>query len=116
MNTTKRFLNPAWCLAQVRLLRRVQLLTLKLTNMERLVVLDYASNSVLFIPLTKDDVKNIEENYEFDYESWIADSGLEKKFGFDIDNSNWMFADDMLSIYDCNPNNGEMKRLYLNKM
>ena len=36
--------------------------------MERLIVLDYASNSVLLIQLTKDDVKNLIES-EFDCES-----------------------------------------------
>ena len=83
--------------------------------MEKLIVLDYAANNVLFIRLTKEDVKNFLENYESesDYESWIVDSGFDKKFGFDLDNCNWMLADDMLSVYDCNAKNGEMTHIYL---
>lgn len=83
--------------------------------MEKLIVLDYAANNVLFIRLTKEDVKNFLENYESesDYESWIIDSGFDKKFGFDLDNCNWMLADDMLSVYDCNAKNGEMTHIYL---
>lgn len=80
--------------------------------MERLIVLDYASNSVLLIQLTKDDVKNLIES-KFDCESWIVENRIDKKFGFDVDNSHYMLSDDMLSIYDCNTD-GEMNHVYLN--
>ena len=84
--------------------------------MEKLIVLDYATNSVLFIQPTKEQVKNFMENYEeeFDYESWIVDCGFDKKFGFNLDNCNWMLSDYMLSVYHCT-SDGEMTNIHLNE-
>lgn len=84
--------------------------------MEKLIVLDYATNSVLFIQLTKEDVNDYIENYEeeLDYESWIVERGFDKKFGFNLDNCNWMLSDDMLSVYHCTSDGG-MTNIYLNE-
>ena len=79
-----------------------------------LVVLDYITQKVLFIRLTDEMVNKLEEEYENDSEAWIADSGLEEKFGFDISNANWMLCDtdDNPEIYYCYPSNGEKVQMF----
>ena len=80
--------------------------------MSTLVVLDYIKGQVLFIRLTDGEHEILQEEYENDSEAWLAESGLEKKFGFDISNANWMLVEDFPDIYDCFPHNGEMVQVF----
>lgn len=80
--------------------------------MSTLVVLDYITDRVLFIRLTDGEHEILQEEYENDSEAWLAASGLEKKFGFDISNSNWMLVEDLPDIYYCYPKNGEMVQMF----
>ena len=82
-------------------------------NSTTLVVLDYVTTNVLFIPLNEEITNKIEEEYENDTESWISDSGLEEKFGFSVSNSNWMLCDDgEVEMFRCNPENGEKTQVF----
>lgn len=76
--------------------------------MNTLVVLDSIQNRVLFIRLTDGEYEILQEEYENDAESWLAELGLEKKFGFSISNSNWMLVEGEPELFRCNPQNGEM--------
>lgn len=67
--------------------------------MSTLVVLDYCTCSVSFIEISDETVKCLEEEYENDTESWIAGTGLEKKYGFRMSESNWMIVDGEPEIY-----------------
>lgn len=77
-----------------------------------LVVLDYTINDVLFIRLTDDMVKSIEEEYENDSEAWLAESGLDEMFCFSIENSNCMFVNDVPDIFYCYPKNGKKVQIH----
>lgn len=80
--------------------------------MSTLVILDYVTCSVLFIKLSDDMVKSLVDDYENDSESWLADSGLEEKFGFSVSNSNWMLSDEEPEMFRCNPENSEMVNVF----
>jgi hypothetical protein len=81
--------------------------------MSTLVVLNYITCDVLFIDITDEMAKSLEEDYENDTEAWLSESGLEKKFGFSVSNSNWMLVDhDETEMFYCNPENGEMVRVF----
>lgn len=81
--------------------------------MSTLVVLDYCTTEVLFISLSDDEVRKIEDEYENDTESWLSDSGLEEKFGFRVSDANWMVVEDTQpEIFRCNPQNGEKVQLH----
>ena len=79
--------------------------------MSTLVVLDYITERVLFIRLTDGQHEILQEEYENDSESWLAASGLEKKYGFDISNANWMLVEGTPEIFCCNPQSGEMVQM-----
>lgn len=80
--------------------------------METLVVLDYYTCSVLFFELDEEVVNLLEEEYENDSMSWISGTGIDKQFGFNVSNSNWMLVDGELEIYKCSKN-GESTRMHL---
>ena len=81
--------------------------------MAKLVVLDYCTSSVLFIRISDEMVRSLNEDYEGDSETWLSESGLEEAFGFRMSDSNWMISDDdEMEIYDCNPSNKEMVRVF----
>ena len=81
--------------------------------MSTLVVLNHITGDVLFIGITDKMQRSIEDEYDDNLEAWMSDNGLEEKFGFNVSCSNWMFVDhDETEMFYCNPENGEMVRVF----
>lgn len=74
--------------------------------------MDYYTQSVLFIRITEEMNKRLEEEFENDAEEWIPALGLDKKFGFSVSNANWMIADDFPELFMCNNGSGEMVQFF----
>ena len=81
-------------------------------DMKTLVVLDYVTSNVLFITISDEMVKKLEDEYEGDSEAWLQESGLEEKFGFRVRDANWMLVDDYPELFSCNPQNGEITQMF----
>lgn len=61
-------------------------------------ILDCATDSVIIIELTEDEIKELETNYSCDYEEFV--STLEDKYNFRISEVSWMITDNLnVQIY-----------------
>ena len=80
--------------------------------MKILVVLNYCTCNVSFIEIPDETYNLLEEEYENDTENWNVGTGLDKKFGFRISESNWMITDEEPEIYKCYEN-GESVQMHL---
>jgi len=78
-----------------------------------LEVFDYITGRVLFIELTDEMKRSIDDDYDNDIESWIVDNGIDDKFGFDTSNANWMMTDGKPETVFCKAVNGEMVDVHL---
>lgn len=82
--------------------------------MGTLVVLDYITNAVLLIKLTSEMLETIEDKYDNDVESWISESDLEAKFGFNMSSAHWMLNEnDELEVLFCDAKSGETCRAHM---
>jgi hypothetical protein len=70
--------------------------------MNTLIILDFATTSVLFVSVTEEQTQIIEKEYDNDVEAWVVEC-LEAQIEVDMTNCQYMFVDGEPKIFNHAP-------------